>query len=312
MEYLLRVTDAGACHMVVLTLPEELARQPAVDVVFDVLGNADFLQLVARGIITDGQIDDLQKLKNLIFDSDAQGQFIRENISFKLAGRELDPDAPLLPSFTAAERNGIKYMRCDLVVQTGQQERGDDGQSSQLELVEELSRLFFLHQLATGSPVDVTKDYPELMDTIAYAEKKGWIEVDVNKAAYRLTAEGKRVHDDYMRQAQDLIRRFDIYADVDVDSAGTARFDTGLGKDLRVAALEMEAVDPFRARFLLGLNDSEWNELPDWMERFRDPTWYAQIFEPVENAPSIDDIGRSRLAMIMEQAKAVLRQQQIP
>ena len=37
-----------------------------------------------------------------------------------------------------------------------------------------------------------------------------------------------------MDEAQDLIKRFDIFGDVDVDSQGTARFDTGLGRDLRV------------------------------------------------------------------------------
>jgi hypothetical protein len=71
----------------------------------------------------------------------------------------------------------------------------------------------------------------------------------------------------------------------------------------------MEGVDPFRARFLLGLNDGEWDQLSNWMELFDNPDWYAQIFEPVEAAPSVDEIGRTRMANIMDQAKTALRQQ---
>jgi len=40
-------------------------------------------------------------------------------------------------------------------------------------------------------------------------------------------------------------------------------------------------VDPFRARFLLGLNDGEWNQLDNWLDLFENPQWYAEIFEPL-------------------------------
>lgn len=310
MQYLLRLSDANSQRMVILTLAERLARQNAIDVVFDVLGNEDVDELVEADVLAAGQSDDFKAFQKFVFDRDEQGLFIRDGIMFSVNGLELNPDAPLLNAFVPAERDGNRYLRCDLVVAgPGQLEAKEQPQSNPQETIKELSRIFFLHQIAAGFAIDVTKDYPELSEAIAYAESKGLIEVDVKKVAYKLTAEGERLHQRYISEAQDLIRRFDIYADVDIDAGGRARFDTGLGKDFRVPAFEMEGVDPFRARFLLGLNDGEWDHLSNWYELFEDQKWYEQIFEPVETAPSVDDIGRARMSSIIDQAKSTLRQQ---
>lgn len=320
MHYLLRLTDSASRRTLVLTLDERMAKHPAIDIVFELLGAENPDDIADMGVIADGLQDDLMEFQQIIFDRDAQGLFIKEGISFKAYGKELDPDQSLIQSFTAAERDGMKYMRLDLVLEN---DSPHGIQSKELvpevaavaapaasleEQVKEFARIFFLHQLAIGFAVDVTREYPELIDVIKFAESKGWIEIDVKKVQYKLTAEGKSVYDRYMDEAQDLIRRFDIYSDVDVDSSGKVRFDTGLGSDLRVPAFEMEGVDPFRARFLLGLNDGEWDKLDNWFESFESPSWYAEIFEPIETAPSIDEIGRPRLTEIIDQAKAALRQ----
>jgi hypothetical protein len=330
MQYLLHLADAAGQYMAVLTLQEAAVKAHAIDVVFDMIGYDNLDELAAADVVPSGQIDDLKALQQIIFDRDDQGLFIRDGISFFADNRELDPDTPMVSSFVAAERDGSKYMRCDLVITGGPQPEpkpalagaglSQSRTSAQLSepapagkgtenITSEFARILFLHQIAIGFVIDVTKSFPELTDVMKYAESKGWIEVEVSKVAYKLTAEGRKVYDRYMSEAQDLIRRFDIYADVDVDSSGRARFDTGLGKDLRVPAFEMEGVDPFRARFLLGLIDGEWNQLSNWMELFEDQNWYAEIFDPVERAPSVEDIGRSRMESIIDQAKAVLRQQ---
>jgi hypothetical protein len=309
--------------MVVFTLEERIVKAPAADVVFDIVGHVNPDELVAANILSAGQLDDFKSFQQMIFDCDEQGPFIREGVSFRINNRELDPDSSLASAFVPAERQGVKYMRCDLVVvdtlQTGASTAPTAGTlepaqnaASIQDQIREFARIFFLHQIAAGFEIDVTREFPELVDVVKYAESKGWIEVDVAKVAYKLTAEGKKVYDRYIAEAQDLIRRFDIYTDVDVDSRGTARFDTGLGKDLRVPAFEMEGVEPFRARFLLGLNDGEWNKLGDWMELFDNPDWYAGIFESIEQAPTVEDIGQERMASIIDQAKAELRQQSQP
>ena len=311
MQYLLCLSDTVARDLVVLTLPEKMVKAAAADVIFDIVGHENPDELVTADILSAGQADDLLALQKLIFDRDEQGLFIRDGISFSVNNKELDPDAPLIGAFVQAEREGQQYMRLDLCVIGGAQ--GE--QASQTiaagneEIIKEFARLMFLHQVFNGFAVDVTREFPELLEVIQYAESKGWIEVDVKSVAYKLTEIGRKVHDRYIAEAQDLIRRFDIYADVDVDSLGQARFDTGLGKDLRVPVMEIEGVDPFRARFLLGLNDGEWDELSNWMELFQDKKWYADIFAPIDEAPSTEEIGQQRLASIIDQAKSELRRQ---
>ncbi|HEY9722054.1 MAG TPA: hypothetical protein V6D47_08570, partial [Oscillatoriaceae cyanobacterium] len=151
-----------------------------------------------------------------------------------------------------------------------------------------------------------TKDNLDIADLLAAAERQGFTEIDTKHASYALSAKGKAQYDAWMRDAQDLIQRYDIYTDVDADSTGKAYFDSGSGQDLRVTVWEFEQVDPFRARFLLGLNDGEWDELSDWRRAVTDAAWYGEVFAPVENAPTVDDFGRARLQRVMDQAKAEL------
>ncbi|MBX9721299.1 MAG: hypothetical protein K2X81_07895 [Candidatus Obscuribacterales bacterium] len=335
MQYLINLTDASAHRMVVLTLPEAAVKQAAIDVVFDIIGSNTDDELSLSDIVSEGQIDDLKSIQQVIFDRDSEGLFIRDGISFVANGKPLNPDSPMISSFVQAENNGSKYMRCDLRVEGGAQAiqvapkstaKASDPAGANIKLVEatngqaptddiqaqveEYSRIYFLHKVRVGPMIDVTREYPELTNVLAYAEKKGLVEVDVKLVAYKLSAEGLRLHDSYIAEAQDLIRRYDIYSDVEIDSTGRVRFDTGLGKDLRVPAFEMDGINPFRARFLLGLNDGEWDNLSNWMDVFESPSWYGEIFEPIEHAASIDDLGRDRMAQIMDQARATLRQGQ--
>ncbi len=331
MMYQLTVSDELKQHLVVLSLTEDQVKRPAADVVFDVIG-AEPAQLVDAGILAEGQIEDLKILQEAIFDHDAQGSFIRDTVSFRAGQQELDPDAPISRAFTQSEREGIKYMRGDLIViGAGQLPPGSGaakaaamdftpgdgvqpqatatGGTSTEDQVRDLSRIMFLHQIARGFPVDVTKELPELTEVIAWAETNELIEIDVQKVAYKLTTKGKRMHDSYIEEAQDLIKRFDIYGNVDSDNSGIY-FDTGLGRDLRVPAFEMEGVDPFRARFLLGISDGEWDNLSNWPELFNQESWYRQVFAPIEQAPSVENIGRDKMAEIMTKAKSILRQEQ--
>ncbi len=304
MDYLLSLSDGAQQQMVVFTLPENIVRHNAIDVVIDVIGSDDIDDLVQKNMVALGYVDDLKALQQIIFDRDDQGIFIRDSVSFTANGHDLNPDAPLLQAFVPAVRDGVKYFRSDIsVVQAA------GGSSIQPANPKDFSATFFLHQICVGRQLDVTKDHIELDETLKQAEKEGLVEVDVKQASYRSTEKGKSKHDSIMAEAQDLIKRYDIFCDVDVDSSGTARFDTGLGRDLRVPVYELEGVDPFRARFLLGLNDGEWDKLEDWTDVVEDAKWYASIMEPIERAPSVDEIGRSKLQSIVEQGKAKLREE---
>lgn len=311
MNYLMRLSDSQNRYLVVFTLDEKLVQQPAVDVVFEIIGGDNAQQLVAAGTLSAGQVEDLRALQKIIFDRDQEGMFINEKVNFLANGRELNAEAPLCRAFVPSERDGLKYMRLDLVVVSGNEVPQPTTGSNSMSIPEQIkafSRLLFIRRLARGTAVDVTNDYPELTEVIAWGEKDSLIEIDVKKAAYKLTDKGRRLHDSYIAEAQDLIKRFDIYGDVDVDGSGRAHFDTGLGRDLRVAAFEMDGVDPFRARFLIGINDGEFDQDFDWISALVDEGWYREIFAPIERAPSIEEIGRDNMARIMDQAKELLRQ----
>ena len=331
MQHLIRLTDAANSHMVLLTVSELEASQPAIDVVFDLIGAEDLGKLVSAKILPAGQVDDLKALQEIVFDHDAEGAFIRDGVIFTANGADLDPDKPLTEAFKLSNGGGEPTKVCDLVLssptviaqlefakkaasQSAITATPSTAQASQpaneQQIMDELALIMFLHQISIGYQIDVTKDFPEVENEIKACEKNGWIEIDVSRAAYRLTDAGKAALKRYIDAAQDLIRRYDIYCDVDVDSAGKARFDTGLGQDLRIAAYESEGIDPFKARFLLGINDGEWNNLSNWMELIHDKSWYDGVFEPVEVAPSVDDVGAGKMQSIMEQGKAALREEQ--
>src|SRR5262249_26892209 len=116
VNYMLRVSDNQSRHLVVLTLDESTVSRASADVIFDVIGASTPDELRASGRLAAGQIEDLKALQNMIFDRDSEGQFIRENIDFRANGTELDPDAAMSRAFQPSERDGMRYMRCDLMV----------------------------------------------------------------------------------------------------------------------------------------------------------------------------------------------------
>jgi hypothetical protein len=334
MQQLVKLSDAVNSRMVLLTVSELEASQPAIDVVFDLIGAEDLTKLITAGILPAGQSDDLKALQEIIFERDEQGAVIRDGITFTANGADLDPDEQLTKYFVQGDRDGIPYKLCDLIVSSpgmvAQLRSTPQSQSvpaaglnannhkidnqkapaAEVDPMAEFALIMFLHQLNIGYEIDVTKDFPEITAEIAESEKHNWIDIDVKKAAYKLTEAGQAALKRYLDEAQNLIKRYDVYSDVDIDGSNNVLFDTNLGKDLRVAAWEFEGVDPFRARFLLGINDGEWNNLSNWMELIHDMAWYDGIFDAIESAPGVDDVGVSKMQLIIDQGKAALRKEQ--
>jgi hypothetical protein len=187
------------------------------------------------------------------------------------------------------------------------QQSGPPQPPTMAQQIEDFARMMFLHQIAVGFPIDVTREMAELSESIKEAEHNYWIEIHVASSSYRLTEQGKRLHDSYINEAQELIRRYDIFGDVDIAVSGQIYFDTGLGKDLRVPVWELSGVDPFRGRFLLGLSDGEWDRNPDWPQHYKQEGWYRDIFDVVEQAPSIEEIGEHMLRSVIDAGNAIVR-----
>jgi hypothetical protein len=319
MEYLLSLTDADREHLVVFTLREIDVKRTAADFFFDVVGS-DASELARDDVIAEGQAEDLRSLQQMIFDRDTEGPFIRDELIIHANGRQLDPDSQMSASFTLAERDSKKYMRCDCTISSFDKEKAtayssgtaavDDGQNTADEDAEKLqtfARMMFIHQIAIGFQIDVTKDLPEFTDSISEAEKYGWIEIDVQKASYKLTQEGAKLYDAWIAEAQDLIKRYDIYGDVDINSDGTITFDTKLGRDLRIPVMECDGVDPFRARYLIGLNDGDWDTIKDWFMDYKTQGWYEVLLRDIETAPTVDEIGRDTIRRVLDKGKEQLR-----
>jgi hypothetical protein len=163
-----------------------------------------------------------------------------------------------------------------------------------------------MHLIALGKPLDATKDFPDLIDVIDKLEREGQIEIDVAKAAYQLTPEGKRYHGSWLYEAQDLIKRYDIFGDVKRDGSGADGFDSGMGKDFRVPFYELDSLNPFKARFLVGLADGEWDALPNWWLKVATPAFFGELFAVVETAPTVDAVGRGRMMAIQANAQQAL------
>lgn len=324
MPAIIQLTGAKGQRRVTFTVDDAQAAKPAIDFVFDVLGAQPVESLAEAGIVPDSDLPDLRVLQGLVFDKDDEGFFIRDGAEFFAAGGPLDPDAPLTAALTRIDQGGASYGRCDLTVRSPldaglAQKPAPPGPVQQVtpaapvQSIEAQMKTFdmmlFLHRIALGEVIDVTKDHIDLEAVLADAEGRlpPLVEIDVKKAIYALSEEGKRFHKALMSEAQELVKRYDIYGDVDLDASGTARFDTGLGQDWRVPAFELAGIDPFKARFLLGLNDREWDHLPDWTAKLGNAEWYGSLFEPIEQAPSLEQVGREKLRHVMDQARNALR-----
>lgn len=284
MQYVVTVV-LGSDDRRVLTLDEAQVAGSAADFVFDVLGATE-------------------PFSRLIFDRDAQGPFIREGVDILANGAPLDPDARFRGCFTGRDAAG--QPSCELLVRmpaAGGAVPAAGAAAQQDGRLREFQTLFVLHRVARGATIDCTRDDPDLEDPIGDLVRQGLLEIDVKRASYRTTEAGLRRHRDLLAEAESLRERFDVFADVEVTDP--PRFDTGYGRDLRVAMFERSGIDPFRARFLLGLREGEWDDLPDWPRRLADPHFYDEIFAPVETAPTLEQLGLPRVEAILREAEQI-------
>jgi hypothetical protein len=286
---------------------DEWSTRSAIDFVFDVVGAQDQGRLEAVGVVAAESRGDWDALRGVIFDRDAEGTFIREGVAFLCRGEAIDPDGPLgrMMTVSGGQREVDWFIQ-----QAGEtqppQAGSSDGQRAQAMM--RFAVMMLMHQVKKGYVIDVTRDDPDLMEVIAAAERDHWLDIDVKRACYVLSEAGERHYGALMREAQELVLRYDIYGDVDVLANGEVLFDTGLGDDWRIAMFEYADLDPFYVRFLIGLNDGEWDDLSDWPACVRSQRWYAQVFGPIEAALSVEDIGKDRLEQALRAGKSALRE----
>lgn len=300
--YLIEVTDDARTGKLVLPVQKPDIQRPAIDFVFDVLGAPDPGRLGRELHLTPSDVALLARLQKTIFERDGDELVIRDHISFEANNEILDPDAMLEEYFVPRRRPGsdAEIYVCAIEVVAGGDDRAQKRQMLQFQL------LFMLHRFKKG--YGIKADEVDLLRGLTEeAESRGLLQFDMGKSTFVLTPDGEQAYKTMVDEAQELIKRFDIYADVDMEFGGDVFFGTGSGQDLRVPVYQLAGIDPFRARFILGLNDGEWDNLEDWPRRILSPAWFDEIFAYVEQCPTIDDIGRRRLEQVHDAGRRELR-----
>ena len=298
--YLVEVSDDAKSGKVVFPLQKPEIQRPAIDFVFDVLG-AEVGVVLADHKMPASDTRILQHLQGLIFTRENGELLIRDGISFEANRTTLDPDAHLEEYFLPRRGPGINdVFVCSLEIVSHDPETAKRRQMLAFQIMFALHRFKLGHQ-TTGDEVDT------LTDLTGEAENKGLLIFNMGKNTFAVTPDGEKAHASLVAEAQELIRRYDIFADADMDSDGSVRFGTGLGRDLRVPIWEFIGINPFRTRFVLGLNDGEWDTLADWPRAIVNPEWFDGVFAPIEESPSVEDIGRDTVQRIFEEGKRALR-----
>ena len=310
MPFRLTLRTPSGVPQATVTLPDEAAGAPAIDVIISLSGPVG--EQVQRGWLVPEAMTSMHDVQQILFDRDAEGPFIREGLDLHGPGGGLNPDLPLQSLFQAGP-DGVPVMAITVIggpapafvaapaavaAQPPAAAAVAVDPVSQAEQMEIYKTLFVLFQIREGTLIDVTKDDPFLAEPLRRLEKAKEVDINVDKAAWMLTPAGNAHYDQLKAQAHQLITRYDIFGDVD-HSGSEPRFGTGTGDDLRIAIYELAGLDPFYARFLLGLNDGEWRALPNWTEAIASEQWYDTIFAPVTTARGVDDIGRDYLQRLL-------------
>ncbi len=301
-KYLVEVTDDAKTGKLVLPLQKPAVQQAAIDFVFDVLGAQDPGQLARDMHLTEADLALLTRLQGTIFEKDGDELIIREGVSFEANHEILDPDAMLEEYFVPRRRPGsdTEVYVCVIEIVSGGSDRAQRRQMLPFQL------LFMLHRFKRG--YEIRADEVDLLRELTdEAENRGLLQFDMGKSSFVLAPDGEQAYKNLVTEAQDLVKRFDIYADVDLEFRGDVHFGTGSGQDLRVPMYQLAGVDPFRARFVLGLNDGEWDDLQDWPRRILDSGWFDEVFAYVEQCPTIEDIGRQQLERVHDAGRRELR-----
>ena len=300
--YLVEVSDDSKTGKIVLPLSRAAIQRPAVQFVFDVLGQ-DPDSLVAEHGLQASDARLLAHLREVIFTRDGQELVIRDGVEFEANHSPLDPDAQLEEYFLPRpDRPGDVHI-CEIEILSADPDRARIRQMRAYQV------MFALHQFKRGYQTTMT-DVDTLRPVTEEAEAKGLLRFDLSKNTFVVTPAGENAYQSLIAEAQELIGRYDVFSDVDFGkSQPEIRFGSGLGRDLRVPVWELNGINPFRARFVLGLNDGEWDALPDWPRRIVNPRWFDEIFAPIEAAPTIDSLGRPFCERIFDAGKAELRGQ---
>ena len=161
-----------------------------------------------------------------------------------------------------------------------------DDSGAILRWLEETAVLFFLWR-RPGSARLCTTEEAAFADTLHRLEDQGYL----CDGAEEVSPQGDQHMGQLIAEAESYVGRYDLFSDVLLGTAaGSHRFGTGRGIDLRVHVYEAEGVNPLRAVFLLRIYDSSLEEAAgdNWSRASTDPDFFRDILAPVTDSEDID------------------------
>ncbi|MEB3203223.1 MAG: hypothetical protein VKP57_00840 [Candidatus Sericytochromatia bacterium] len=271
-----------------MVLAQGEIRGSAADLVFGVLGDPG--DAARRFGLDKDRTMVLETLHRRVFIGSGDDLEIREGVEIHVGDEPLDPETPVRQLFEDAQGPVVLTVR------------SDDEASRRSRHMQAYALMGLVWAARAEGLVLPADKVDRLGDLLLLAERRDLLRHEPSRHRFVLTETGSRMAAGLAHEAEDLVHRFDMFADVTGLSGGSVRFGAGHGEDLRIPMWERAGIEPFRARFVLGLLDGEVTEEPDFPMNLIQPGWFGRFFAPVEHAPHPDDLPPDALDRVADAA----------
>ena len=226
---------------------------------------------------------------------------------------DVNLDEPVRQHFSRAysRRYDLDYRLIDLVLDVTDVAVAVVSVERQPELLREYRALLLLYRMDRhGQDFSFegrNLDRSGVEEVADWAVTQGWLDLATKevrgdyRGVYVRTPEGSKLVRGLVQETDDLIRRYDVFADVTLDEPPL--FRTGRGEDLRVHVYRAEGIDPVRAAFLMNLENGFYDER--WQEVLRDDAFFRDL---MQIAGAARPVSEQKLERIIRAGKAWLEQ----
>ncbi|MDE2715954.1 MAG: hypothetical protein OXI33_02925 [Chloroflexota bacterium] len=122
--------------------------------------------------------------------------------------------------------------------------------------------------------------------------EEGLVERPADSGTFGITELGMEALHEMTAEAENVIERYEVFADVlcDPESGGECDFGTGAGIDLRIPVYEAEGLSPVRVVLLVELCEGEFVRIDvDWRLAIQDRELFEELLLPVVERPLVDE-----------------------
>lgn len=199
--------------------------------------------------------------------------------------RDINLDEPAARHFSRAfsREFAFDYRLIDLVIDVNEVAGSGIPLEQQEEMKKRFRLLFLLYMMDRFGQDFVFEG--RNFDTVGveaiadWGVMQGWLDLSAKevkgeyKGVYARTPAGNKLVREAVRETDEIIKKFDHYADVTLDEP--PRFRTGRGEDLRLWVYQAEGIEPVRAAFLMNLENSLYDR--DWQQVFSDDAFFREL-----------------------------------